>query len=292
MYGADGAVRHLQVWAVADPGRRRRRSSSTVPRSTSRAQARDRVLLERLSATDAVTGLGNRLAFDRRMQELLAGRRPRSSLLLLDLDRFKIVNDSLGHQVGDRLLVEVARRHHRRGASRGASPRGWAATSSSSSRRPGCEWLHVRRLAQSLVDTLRAPYVLPDSGEILVCPASLGLTSTAGRDVGADELLSEADLALYRAKDSGRDRYVVYDDALRARARTRHNAELLLRSALEQDRLKLQYQPIVDFEHGRIVGAEALVRVARRRRASGCCRRTPSSRSPRTPASSSSSTSG
>jgi EAL domain-containing protein (putative c-di-GMP-specific phosphodiesterase class I) len=125
----------------------------------------------------------------------------------------------------------------------------------------GTQWLAVRRLAQSLVDTLRAPYVLPDSREVLVCPASLGLTSTSGRDVGTNELFSEADLALYRAKDSGRDRYVVYDDALRARARQRHNAEVLLRTALEQDRLKLQYQPIVDFEHGRIVGAEALVRV-------------------------------
>jgi EAL domain-containing protein (putative c-di-GMP-specific phosphodiesterase class I) len=118
----------------------------------------------------------------------------------------------------------------------------------------------VRRLAQSLVDTLRAPYQLPESREILVCPASLGVTSNAHRQVTADELLSEADLALYRAKDAGRDRYVVYDDALRARARTRHNAEMLLRSALEQDRLTLQYQPIVGFENGRIVGVEALVR--------------------------------
>src|SRR6185312_8590309 len=125
----------------------------------------------------------------------------------------------------------------------------------------GFEWLHVRRLAQGVVDALRTPYVLPDSGEILVCPASVGVTSTAGRDVTADELLSEADLALYRAKDAGRDRYVVYDDALRLRARNRHNSELLLRSALEEDRLTLQYQPIVDFQHGRIVGAEALVRV-------------------------------
>ena len=72
-------------------------------------QARDRLLLERLSATDAVTGLGNRLAFDRRMQERLAAGGD-VALILLDLDRFKLVNDSLGHQVGDRLLVEVARR--------------------------------------------------------------------------------------------------------------------------------------------------------------------------------------
>ncbi len=258
VYGADGAVRHLQVWAVATPDA----AGEVVVHGAAvdvTAQARDRVLLERLSTTDAVTGLGNRLDFERRMQELLAGG-GQVSLLLLDLDRFKMVNDSLGHQVGDRLLAEVARRIT------AVVPPG-----SITARMGGdefvvvppadLEWLGVRRLAQSLVDTLRAPYVLPDSGEILVCPASLGLTSTAGRDVGTNELFSEADLALYRAKDSGRDRYVVYDDALRARARTRHNAELLLRTALEQDRLKLQYQPIIDFEHGRIVGAEALVRV-------------------------------
>jgi diguanylate cyclase (GGDEF)-like protein len=258
VYGADGAVRHLQVWAVATPDA----DGGVVVHGAAvdvTAQARDRVLLERLSATDAVTGLGNRLAFERRMQELLAGR-GEVSLLLLDLDRFKLVNDSLGHQVGDRLLAEVARRIMR------VVPAGSTTARMGGDEfvvvpPEGLEWVAVRRLAQSLVDALRTPYVLPDSREMLVCPASLGLTSTSGRDVGSDELFSEADLALYRAKDSGRDRYVVYDDALRARARGRHNAEVLLRSALEEDRLKLQYQPIVDFEHGRIVGAEALVRI-------------------------------
>jgi diguanylate cyclase (GGDEF)-like protein len=258
VYGADGAVRHLQVWSVATPDA----AGAIVVHGAAvdvTAQARDRMLLERLSATDAVTGLGNRLAFERRVQELLAGGCD-VSLLLLDLDRFKLVNDSLGHQVGDRLLAEVARRIT------DVVPAGSTTARMGGDEfvvvpPAGLEWLAVRRLAQSLVDALRTPYVLPDSGEILVCPASLGLTSTAGRDVGINELFSEADLALYRAKDCGRDRYVVYDDALRARARNRHNAEVLLRSALEEDRLKLQYQPIVDFEHGRVVGAEALVRV-------------------------------
>jgi diguanylate cyclase (GGDEF)-like protein len=254
--GGDGAVRHLQVWAVPDGGSAGVIHGAAVDVT---AQARDRMLLERLSATDAVTGLGNRIAFERRMHELL-GTGADVSLLLLDLDRFKLVNDSLGHQVGDRLLVEVARRLVE------VVPAGSITARMGGDEfvvvpPAGTEWLAVRRLAQSLVDRLRSPYVLPDSGEILVCPASLGLTSTAGRAIGTNELFSEADLALYRAKDSGRDRYVVYDDALRSRARARHNAELLLRSALEDGRLVLQYQPIVDFEHGRVVGAEALVRV-------------------------------
>ncbi|HYY12118.1 MAG TPA: GGDEF and EAL domain-containing protein [Kineosporiaceae bacterium] len=257
VYGADGAVRHLQVWATSTVDGGDVVVHGAVVDVT--APARDRMLLERLSTTDAVTGLGNRIAFERRMHELVASG-AEVSLLLLDLDRFKLVNDSLGHQVGDRLLVEVARRVTE------VVPAGSITARMGGDEfvvvpPAGTEWLAVRRLAQALVDTLRTPYVLPDSGEILVCPASLGVTSTAGRSVGTNELFSEADLALYRAKDSGRDRYVVYDDALRARARARHNAELLLRSALEEDRLKLQYQPIVDFETGRIVGAEALVRV-------------------------------
>ena len=259
--GADGALRHVQVWAVATPDAEARGAvvvHGAVVDVTQ--QARDRLLLERLSATDPVTGLGNRLAFDRRMKELLAAPgSPEVSLLLLDLDRFKLVNDSLGHQVGDRLLGEVARRL------RSSVPEGSITARMGGDEfvvvpPAGLEWVHVRRLAQALVDTLRSPYVLPDTGEILVCPASLGLTSTAGREAGADELLSEADLALYRAKDSGRDRYVVYDDALRARARSRHNAELVLRSALERGRLVLHYQPIVGFDTGRVVGVEALVR--------------------------------
>jgi diguanylate cyclase (GGDEF)-like protein len=257
--GADGAVRHLQVWVVTAPDPVTGTAVNGAVVDVTR-QARDRQLLERLSATDPVTGLGNRLAFDRRMQELLAAPgSPLVSLLLLDLDRFKLVNDSLGHQLGDRLLGEVAQRI------RAVAPDGSVCARMGGDEfvvvpPPGYDRLHVRRLAQSLVDTLRAPYQLPESREILVCPASLGLTSTADRDVTADELLSEADLALYRAKDAGRDRYVVYDDALRARARSRHHAEMLLRSALEQDRLTLQYQPIVGFDNGRIVGVEALVR--------------------------------
>jgi EAL domain-containing protein (putative c-di-GMP-specific phosphodiesterase class I) len=96
---------------------------------------------------------------------------------------------------------------------------------------------------------------------MLVCPVSVGVTSTSGREVGAPDLLSEADLALYQAKDSGRDRYVVFDDALKARARARHLAEQGLRAALEEDRLILEYQPIVQLGSGRVVGCEALVRI-------------------------------
>jgi diguanylate cyclase (GGDEF)-like protein/PAS domain S-box-containing protein len=258
----EGEVRYLQSWSTATPavhgqgGRVVHGATVDVTR-----QVRDRVMLERLSTTDALTGLANRLGFDRRMHELL--EHPGFgdiTLMLLDLDRFKLVNDSLGHEVGDRLLVEVARRLV------AAVPRG-----STTARMGGDEFVvippvgtsvvEVRKLAEGMIAQLRAPYVLPGSGEMLVCPASIGIAGTEGRPMGVTDLLREADIALYRAKDSGRDRFVLFDDGLRARVLGRQHAERRLREALEQDLLVLEYQPIVDFVGGRIVGAEALIRM-------------------------------
>jgi diguanylate cyclase (GGDEF)-like protein len=217
--------------------------------------------LERLSALDPVTGLGNRLAFDRRTEELLApDSAPSVTLMLLDLDRFKVVNDSLGHQTGDRLLIEVARRLV-----------AVVPEASITARMGGDEFVvvppvgssedEIRALAAGIVDALRAPYVLPETGEVLICPASLGIARSDGRKVSGSDLLREADIALYRAKDSGRDQFVLFDEALKARTKTRRRAERRLRQALEQDRLAIQYQPIIDFSDGRIIGAEALVRL-------------------------------
>lgn len=260
LVGVDGRQRHVQAWSTIIPaaGRAGRAVAGAMVDVT--RQVRDRMALEQQSCTDPVTQLANRVGFDRRMQTLLADDKRDVGLLLLDLDRFKLVNDSLGHQVGDRLLVDAARRLQR------VVPLG-----SLTARMGGDEFVVVpppglgekqlRDLAQDIVDALRMPYSLGGADEVLFCPVSVGVTTTAGRQVHVDELLTEADLALYRAKDTGRDRYVVFDDQLRERARVRHRAEQMLRGALEEDRLVLQYQPIVDFTHGRVVGAEALVRM-------------------------------
>ncbi len=258
--GVDNVQRHVQSWSTVIP------ADGASPRAVAGAtvdvtrQVTDRVLLELRSSTDPVTNLANRLGFERRMTTLLDDRTRDVGLLLLDLDRFKMVNDSLGHQVGDRLLVEVARRLER------VAPAGSLTARMGGDEfvivpPPGMGWRELRTIAQDVVESLRVPFSLNDTGEVLFCPASVGVTSSSGRHVDVDVLLSEADLALYRAKDDGRDRYVVFDDALRERARGRVRAEQLLRAALEEDRLVLQYQPIVDFTHGRVVGAEALVRM-------------------------------
>ena len=266
LIGPGGEIRHVQSWSATSADRVVYGATIDVTR-----QVQDRVTLERLSATDPVTGLGNRLAFDRRMQQLLTGPggsqagRPAASapavtLILLDLDRFKVVNDSLGHQVGDRLLIEVARRLV------AVVPNG-----SVTARMGGDEFVvvppvgidepEVRRLASGIVEAMRAPYVLPETGELLICPASLGVAMSEQRRGTGHDLLREADIALYRAKDSGRDRYVIFDEALKARTLTRRRAERRLRAALEEDRLVMQYQPVVDFSNGRVIGAEGLVRL-------------------------------
>ncbi|MBL8931152.1 MAG: EAL domain-containing protein [Kineosporiaceae bacterium] len=262
LFGMDGEQRHVQAWSTvipADGASARVVAGAVVDVSR---QVEDRVELERRSSTDPVTKLANRLGFERRMKNLLEDDRRDVGLLLLDLDRFKMVNDSLGHQVGDRLLVEVARRLER------VAPAGSLTARMGGDEfvvvpPPGVGWRELRAIAQDVVEVLRVPFSLNENGtgEVLFCPASVGVTCSSGRRVGIDDLLSEADLALYRAKDDGRDRYVVFDDALRERARGRHRAEQLLRAALDENRLVLQYQPIVDFTHGRVVGAEALVRM-------------------------------
>jgi diguanylate cyclase (GGDEF)-like protein len=263
-----GEIRHVQSWSSMSADRVVYGATMDVTR-----QVHDRMTLERLSATDPVTGLGNRLAFDRRMQQLLSNPGSQRSgsigpveaagsvtLILLDLDRFKVVNDSLGHQLGDRLLIEVARRLV------AVVPEG-----SVTARMGGDEFVvvppagvvaeDVHRLAASVVEALRAPYVLPETGELLICPASLGVAMSQGRRVSGHDLLREADIALYRAKDSGRDQFVVFDEALKARTKARQRAERRLRTALEEDRLEMQFQPVIDFTSGSVVGAEGLVRL-------------------------------
>jgi diguanylate cyclase (GGDEF)-like protein len=223
----------------------------------------------RRSATDPVTGLPDRIAVERRAAELLAQPGAQVALVLLDVDRFARVNSSLGSEVGDRLLHEVARRIvavvpagtlvARTGGDEFAVLSAEHVSSAPSGALP--DQPAARRLAEALTAALRMPYLLPGSGELLVCPVSLGMSSAAGRQGGAHQLLAEAEVALARAKEGGRDRLVVYDDALRPGSQPRQRTERLLRDALGQRRLTLEYQPIVDFADGRVVGAEALVRI-------------------------------
>ncbi|WP_345713600.1 bifunctional diguanylate cyclase/phosphodiesterase, partial [Kineococcus glutinatus] len=216
--------------------------------------------LVRLVHSDGLTGLPNRALLDARLAAALAGAGPRRNvlLLLLDLDRFKLVNDTLGHQVGDALLRQVAERL------RTTAPPG-----STLARLGGDEFVlcvpDVERpesalaLARNVARVLRAPHQLPGTPEPLVCTASVGVAVASSGS--ADELFRSADTALYRAKDLGRDRCAVYDSAMRDEARARHDSETRLRRALREDGLRLLWQPVVDLRERRTVAAECLVRL-------------------------------
>jgi diguanylate cyclase (GGDEF)-like protein/PAS domain S-box-containing protein len=220
--------------------------------------------LERLALTDTLTGLANRTLLTDRLDQALA-RLQRvdgsCALLLLDIDRFKLVNDSLGHQVGDALLVEVAGRIE--AASR---------ADSTVARLGGDEFVvlvegltdtdTVHHIAARLLETLRRPYIVDDAADSLVVTVSIGISVATTADRSHGELFREADLALYRAKDSGRDQYALFDSVLRSRVDARMDAENLLRRALAEGLVTPFFQPLIDMTTGRIRSAECLARIA------------------------------
>jgi diguanylate cyclase (GGDEF)-like protein/PAS domain S-box-containing protein len=210
---------------------------------------------------DALTGLPNRTLFVDRLSVALrqSDRRGAVAVLFLDLDHFKFINDSRGHRAGDELLQELA-------------------TRLADVMRPGdtlarfggdefcivCDDLgdsdDAVRIAQRLLEALTLPFALT-TGEHFVS-ASIGISLADGVARSAEDLIREADAAMYRAKDGGRGRLELFDEAMRANATRRLRLDNDLRAALEEDRdeLLVHYQPIVALPGGTPVGVEALVR--------------------------------
>lgn len=217
--------------------------------------------LERLALTDTVTGLANRTALEVAAQTALADMRPGLGLgfMLLDLDRFKTVNDSLGHLAGDALLVEVGRRL------RSAVPH-----SATVARLGGDEFAVLIKGSPSpkaLADQadmvrlrLGHPYTLPGAAR-LNSTASVGVTWCGQGTHTMQDLYREADLALYAAKGAGRDAVALFDDDLRATADQRIENERKLRSALANDGVRMVLQPVVALASGEVVASEALARM-------------------------------
>lgn len=213
---------------------------------------------------DPLTGLPNRAAVLDRLGNALARapRRPGGvAVLLLDLDRFKLVNDALGHGAGDAFLAEVGDRLGT--VVRSADLIGRAG---------GDEFVvvaedvaapaEVESLARRLRDAVARPLVLP-GGDVVVVTASVGVAFAAVDDdpPRAADLLWDAEAAMYRAKEQGRDCVHLFEAGLRAPSLGRFNSEAHLRRAMEEDRLRLHYQSIVDLSDGYPVGFEALVRM-------------------------------
>lgn len=226
-------------------------------------QVRMRRQLEHDACHDSLTGLPNRKQLQERLEAALAQSRQQSSyrfaLLFLDIDHFKIVNDSLGHLIGDELLMEVASR-----LKAVLRPTDLAV------RLGGDEFVvlledigHYERaqaMAEQTLEVLRQPFQL--SSHQMFATVSLGLVMGNAHYQTASELIRDADTAMYRAKAKGRDGYEIFDSAMHDRAIARLTLETELRRALlhHPEEFALYYQPIVNLQTGAVKGFEALVR--------------------------------
>ncbi|MCW2566419.1 MAG: hypothetical protein JWN54_516 [Mycobacterium sp.] len=226
------------------------------------ARKRIEAELARRATHDPLTDLPNRALLADRLTRCLTGpdRTPGSlAVLFVDLDNFKLVNDSFGHAAGDAMLVEVAGRL--RSAVR---PQDTVARFAGDEFVVILEGLTDDSQVVGLVERIQASVSRPVrvDGMELVVSASIGVARDTGDGLLADSLLRDADAAMFSAKSLGRARHAFFDTALRGRGRARLEATNELRGAVERDELVAYYQPIVELETARPVGVEALVRWA------------------------------
>lgn len=230
-----------------------------VWRKTKQRQLAERQLRD-MAHTDPLTRLANRTSFRNRLsQELHETRKGRKMIALfwLDLDRFKTINDALGHPIGDALLCQVAQRLKRTIAPRDVVAR--LGGDEFAIVLTDCqEHCHAANLAERLIRALAVPFDV--EGHHVVIGVSIGIVFAPFDGDHVDDLLKKADIALYRAKDSGRSTYRFFQPDMEARSEVRHALEEDLRIAIHSNKLRLHYQPQVSLDTGQIIGFEALLR--------------------------------
>jgi diguanylate cyclase (GGDEF)-like protein/PAS domain S-box-containing protein len=225
---------------------------------TQRKRAEEQI--KELAYHDALTGLPNRLLFNDRLAVAVAQAHrsaSRLAILFLDLDRFKVINDSLGHSLGDRLLKEVAERLQA-GVRHGDTV----------ARLGGDEFIlllpgigraeDAAKVAEKILESLKLPVRIEDRE--LVVTASIGISLYPEDGFDVESLIKNADTAMYRAKEQGRDNFQLYTHAMNETAVERLGLENSLRKALPGGQLVLHYQPLLDLTTGRVHGVEALLR--------------------------------
>ncbi|MGD0388044.1 MAG: EAL domain-containing protein [Tepidisphaeraceae bacterium] len=226
--------------------------------------------LQRAATHDRLTGLPNRALFHERLSQALALTKRqtgyRIAVMFLDFDRFKVVNDSLGHECGDLLLQAIGGRLA--SALRGSDVISFDRTPSTIARLGGDEFCillaslrndnDAALVAERIMKALGEPYDI--GGHQVHSTASIGIAvSTSGYE-RAEDMIRDADTAMYRAKAAGKDRFVLFDKSMHEHAMRRLSVESELRRAVEKSELMPYYQPIVSLETGLMIGAEALVR--------------------------------
>ena len=255
----NGSWRHLEVTRtnlLDDPAVRGVVTNSRDVTERKRLEEQ----LQQQAFHDRLTGLANRALFMDRLGHALTrlSRRDVSvAVLFLDLDNFKVVNDSLGHEAGDGLLVAVAHRM-----------RQLLRSEDTVARLGGDEFTVLleditnpslaTRVAERLMEAFRSPFTV--EGRDLFITASVGIALSATGNRTPQDVLRDADVAMYRAKAMGRGRYAVFEPSMSAGARERLELENDLRLAIERRELMVCYQPKVGLQSGRIAGVEALVR--------------------------------
>ena len=259
-YRKDGQIiwTHLTVSLVRDAHGQPRFQIAMMEDITARKALEER--LARLAFYDSLTGLPNRGLFLDRLGQALerqerSGRR--LALLFLDLDGFKVVNDSLGHQIGDHLLVAVAQRLQ-------DCVRG----SDTVARLGGDEFTilledlgddeQATGTAERIIEAFTAPYMIGE--QQVTISASLGVVIGSPRQSSPTDLLRDADTTMYRAKEQGKGRYAIFHPSLNARAVARFTLEADLRRAIDTGELLLHYQPIVRLADDQLISLEALLR--------------------------------
>ncbi len=261
------SIEVLQVATALSEKRIAQRAAAIQTEELQRLVRERTAEIEHAMLHDKLTGLPNRTMLMSRLGSCVERRKrspeQRFAILFLDFDRFKLVNDSLGHELGDRLLQEIGERLR-------AGLRGHDLPSRSSlpSRLGGDEFIvlledlrdehDAARVAERLLQQLSEPYELNEHK--LLVTVSIGIaTSDRGYDTPGD-MLRDSDTAMYRAKAAGRARYVMFDETMHAEVSERLFLETAIRKAVRADELRLHYQPITSLENGALIGFESLLR--------------------------------